>query len=557
MKYTEEKTMIQKLRELVVNKHFKKRFFSAVVSLAVVVAVVFVNIGATALESRFPLTLDLTSDSDFSLSSLEESEHLDFIKGIDYKVDVTVCTGSSDITAGTYEYYMTNYYMYTDSTGGKYFTQVKALIEQFSKLNSNITVRYSSPLETSFNTIKDRHPEETFSYGDVLVECSFTNSENQEIERHRILNVDDLYDVEDESGYASMGYGTYTITGSAVEKVMTQALYAVTNEKSTKGTVFTGHGCDSTDALVDLLERNNYEFDTVSNLLTESFDPESEFLIVCSPTSDFTNEEIAAMQSFLAADDEHRQKTLIYIPDTTAVLTNFNEFLEEWDVTVHDATAYGIDDSSYYKNLGNKTGPYFMFADVSDEGSSYAPDFDDTARFMPATYRAVTIHKESDEDDTIASLLNFPSTAVGRPISEQGSESEWTTDDAKITGQLEAVCVAVDAESPPTSIDDEQYYLVSNLLCIASRSFVSESALSSTAYANGDYIVSLLNRLASIDASDVPSVTFSAKKITTDSFADEISDSSMPDLVKWVFMIIIPATTAVIAVVVGIRRKRR
>ena len=540
----------------------RRKLYSSLITVAVIVGLVLVNVAATALAERYPITLDLTADGDYSLTTLE-SEHEDFIRDIKYDVQITMCMNESDLSSGLYSYYLQNLYMYEDSTNGKYYEQMAALIKQYPKLNPHISVRFLSPLETAFTEITQTYPNEEFKYGDVLLECSFENSEGKDINRYRILNVDDLYKAEDQSGgmyEAYYGYTVYTVVGSTLEPSVTQALYAVTREASLQGVVYIGKDCDASEALVKLLERNNYEFTAVSNLLTETIADDVQFLVINAPESDFTNEEIAIIQKFMKSDEQKRQKTLAYIPHESIVLENMEAFLEEWDIQLSDALIYANDDQ-YYSNFEAAYGSDFAhlmpFIEATNEGSVYDVAVDDNDTFAPSYYRAINANKTSEEDESIVSMLKYKGEVVGKPVSEISSESTWKPGEGENYLNPAAVCIATEYEATNATLEQESIYMYSTVLCIGSQTFVSDAALTSTAYANGDYTVKLFNNLAAMDESDVPDITFSTKVINTESFADELSDSIAPAVIRTIFFIIVPLALAVTGVVVCVWRKRR
>ncbi|MGN1081263.1 MAG: Gldg family protein, partial [Acutalibacteraceae bacterium] len=491
------------------------------------------------------VSIDLTADGDYSMTTLT-SEHEDFIKSITYPVSITVCMGEYDLSNNIYSTYMESLYSYADSTDGRYFEQMTALINSYPKLNSNITVTYSSPLEPAFNSVAARFPDETIQYGSILLECSFKNSEGTQITRQKIVGVDEIYEVKDESGYASYGYDNYIISGSTLEPSVTQALYYVTSEKSTYVAVLTDHGCSDTAALKNLLESNNYEFINVDNLLG-GIDEKCEFLVRNAPTADFTNEEISEIEKFLEPKGEDlQQKTLVYVADLTSQLPVFEEYMEEWGYTFYNEVVYGVESGSYY---GYRE---YVQPQLSSDGNSYLPDVNETKRFNYAPYRAFTI---SDAGESNASLLNFYDICVAEPVSELSESSTWDESQADITDSLEGIAVSVSYDTYGTGASPD--VLTSNVVVVGSTYFFSESALKSASYANGNFTVGLFNKLADLNSNSVTQVEFVTKTIKTDSFADEISGSSAPNIVTAVFMFILPACLLVTGTAVWIRRKRR
>ena len=522
-----------------------KKILSAVVSLTVIGAIVAANIVLTSVTEKYPINLDLTSDGDYSVTTLydeENAEILEFIKGIENKIDITVCIGELDTSNGLYSTYMENLHVMSDTTGGKYYEQMKALIAAFPKLNQNITVTYQSTLEPAFTAVASRFPDQEIQYGDILVESSFKNSAGADITRQKIVSISDVYEVEDQSGLAAQGYDYYTIVGSNVEQLITQALYYVTSEKSVYCTVLTGNGCQKPTSLITLLEGNNYEFFEISDVM-EGIDGRSEFLIINSPTADFTNEQIAEIEKFLKPDGNSlQQKTLLYVLDAMSDLPVFNEFLQEWGFEIYDEIVYSNVKTKYSTAFIN------VQPELSDDENLLMPDISTAKRFSYGAYRAFKITKPDDN----ASFLKFGDDFVAIPVSEITQNSEWKPEDATLKGDMQALAVSVKQEAFGTGASPA--ILASNIVVAGSADLFSDK-LRSSAYANGSFTVGLFNKLANLNTNAVKQIEFLPKEIVTDSFADQIDGTTAPDKVMLIF--ILPAGLLIIGVVVWVKRRRR
>ena len=213
------------------NKYALKHGVYAVAFTAIViVAVLVLNVLVSALGQRFPLTLDITADKDYSIST----ENLEYIRGVERPVTITVCS-----TEGDYADYMAQYISYyygaSDETDGKYFDQALMLLDAYTKHNSNIEVVYADPQSPEFSEVQSRvGSSASLSYGSLLVESTFELN-GEEVYRNKVLDFDDLYEITDSTGgYASYyGYG-YVISGSMVESAVTTAINSVTSDKTTE-----------------------------------------------------------------------------------------------------------------------------------------------------------------------------------------------------------------------------------------------------------------------------------------------------------------------------------
>ena len=117
------------------NKNLFKHGSYAIILTAVVVAVTIAfNTTFALLAERVNLDIDLTLTKDNSL----DIENVEFLKGIDKEVKITVCASKADYVGGYMNYYAQNYFMTTDNTG-KYYEQTMTLLDLYSVYSDKIT----------------------------------------------------------------------------------------------------------------------------------------------------------------------------------------------------------------------------------------------------------------------------------------------------------------------------------------------------------------------------------------------------------------------------------
>ena len=188
---------MSKKKGLFSSKKFRHGSMAILFTVVFAVALVLLNIVATALSERFPLTIDLTANQDYTITLAEQHEV--FVRAIDNDINVIVCAGSDDIDSGMYATYLQNFYLLEDSTVGyRYFNQMKVFLNDFHKINSHITVTWKNPMSSSdFASLSQKYSAENIQYGDIIVESSFENAEGDTIERYRVIKATDLFDQQD------------------------------------------------------------------------------------------------------------------------------------------------------------------------------------------------------------------------------------------------------------------------------------------------------------------------------------------------------------------------
>ena len=248
----EGKTKIKKLRSELLLKHGS---YSAALIAIVLVAVVVVNIIATAVAVRFPTDIDLTTTGENTISE----ENVDYIKGVEGEVNIVVCATEEGYTDGYLDSYAAQVYMAQDSTG-LYYDQTVKLLKMYEKYNKNIKLSFQDPDAASFATVQSIVPDTTLKYGDILVYSNKTGGDGKVAVNARVVGYKDIYNLSDESGYAAYGYGSYTVSGSNVETAVTSAIYSVTSEEAKVIALLTGHGTvGAFDTISATLKLNNFE----------------------------------------------------------------------------------------------------------------------------------------------------------------------------------------------------------------------------------------------------------------------------------------------------------
>ena len=534
MKQVEKK---QKKQGFFSSSAFRHGSMATVFIIVFIIAIILVNIVATALAERYPLTIDLTANKDFTMSLSEEHEA--FVKGIERDVRIVFCVGEGDIEGGIFANYMSMYGMEDSTVGTKYYTQLVAFLEGFKKMNSHISLVYRNPYSsTEFNDIAAKYSgSEEIQYGDIIVECSFPGASGEQVERYQILTVDDIFEKTDESGYAAYGYDSYKISGSKLETSLTSALYIVTSEESVKGTVIGGHGSEDTAGLQSLLKKNNYTFNTVTNLLTETIPSDSQFIVICGPTIDFSAEEIEKISEFLD-NGGNKGKFLFYAAaPAQEKLPNLEEFLEEWGIAFTENVVYEQENGTY-SNMAS----YVL---ASDAGSEYTEGFDSNSMFYyPMVYRTAKVLFDTEDYYATTPILVSSDSAVGMPYD---ATETWKPDQATEKGPFDLLVKATNYSS--TTADAKESYV----LACASSGFIYDQVLTTSSAANASLILNLFNDMSGVDSNNQVEIT--PKTIQSTSFSQKLLDSSMPTVMKWIFLGLVPVGMLVAGLIIWVRRK--
>lgn len=275
------------------SRRFKHGSLSTVITIGFLIALLIVNMIATLLLKRYPLTIDLSKDNRFSITA----ESIDYVKTIDENVKIYICAKESEFSAAN-----------------EMYKQAYEVITSYSKYNPKISIEYIDLIKTP--TFAQKYPKETLNTADIIVESA---------NRYKKFKSYDLFiEKQLENG---------TKISSKAEQVMTSALMYVMDENPSKA-VLLSTGDNTLDAYVELLKSNNFEVVT-QNLLTEELDKDANMVIMPPLKADLTAEEIKKLDVFLNNDDKFG-RTLMYIPSIdTPNFPNIDEYLAEWGIAIN------------------------------------------------------------------------------------------------------------------------------------------------------------------------------------------------------------------------------
>ena len=110
------------------NKSALKHGSYAIVITAIVIAVaVAVNVLLAIVSKRVNLEIDLSTSKDSTLSQ----ENIEFLKGIDKDIKITVCADKDDYVNGYLDYYVAQSEFGASDSSGVYYSQTIKLLEKY------------------------------------------------------------------------------------------------------------------------------------------------------------------------------------------------------------------------------------------------------------------------------------------------------------------------------------------------------------------------------------------------------------------------------------------
>lgn len=313
---------------------FKRGGMATIMSAIFIAIILVINVVVSALSERFPsMNIDMTAQKLNTLS--EQAEEI--ARSIEEETTIYLI-GSEDAYRKDMLY--TSY--------GLEYSQVANLADKLREVNSKIVTKFIDP-DTNPDFIS-QYSGDNLNSGKVMVSTS---------KRHKVLEVTDMFALTQNS--SGTGYDSY----SKVDSALAAALEVVNMDKVPIVAIATGHeemlSTGNLSAFTSALEAENFQVQEV-NIMTEELPEDTQVVMIPTPTTDYTEEELNKLRAFL--NDETREESVTVIATfhpTQGQLPKLAEFLEEWGVAVQPGIVVETDSSRVASNSS------YVLADVSEE----------------------------------------------------------------------------------------------------------------------------------------------------------------------------------------------
>ena len=514
-----------KKQKVLRNQAFLKRgSYSLAITAVVIVGVIIFNVLFNALAKRINLEFDMSAEKVNSISK----ENIEFIKNIDKEIDIIMCADDASYVEGYMDYYAQQYNV--TGSASEYYSQTIKLINKYDDYNSKINVEYLDTQSTKFAEIAKKYSTTTLNYGDILVSCNANGSE-----RFKKIGFTDIYQITEDDTYAAYGYTTSAVSGNNIETALTSAIAYVTSTEDKQIAVLTGHSTKNyTEDYIKLLQQNNYTVEVISDSMITSIPDKYDAIVIAAPTKDFLADEIIAITDFLS-NDEQLDKGLIYFADAASpYLPNFSDFLTEWGITVEEGVLFETNENNHLPDDKTTIGSYPTESDSITSDINYCI----TGYNVP-----FTVAFEQKHDITVTPLMATSEGAVAAPL---GVTSEWNGFD-KYTHK--AYPTVIQSESFSYNSDNEE--IRSYVMAFSSIEFIYSQYAEYANVSNKDITFAISERAANAHNTGISFVT---KTITTESFADKVTESTVK-ILRIIFVILLPLITIAAGIYIYIKRR--
>lgn len=533
-KIMEQKTnFISKIKNFISNRPkriknkaiLKRGSYSIALTAAVIAGAIVLNVLVSVLADRFVLEYDMSTNKSNSISE----ENIDYIKSVKEDVSVILCADKESYVGGYMTYYSQQYNV-NDENATPYYDQTIKLIERYGDYNKKIDVKFVDTQSTAFSQISATYPNETINYGDIIVSC-----EKDGVKRHKIIKYTDIYNLAEDSNYAAYGYTVYTVSSNNIETALTGAISYVTSNKTKKVAFLTGHSAkDYTADYKTLLEKNNYEITVVSDKIITSISNDFDALVIASPTVDFLETEIDAIENFLDNGGELNKGLMFFADITSPYLTNFYDFLEQWGISVGEGVVYETDETNHLPEDPTTIG---LYSTKLDDITS-----DVTVCITGSNVPLMAAYDEQ-ESIKVTPLIKTLDSTIAAPV---GSGAGWTGAE-NYTKQSYASVI----EARKTDYTEFNKKVQSYIIAFSSPDYIYSDYNSQSSVSNNKMTVAAAERV--VGAEDA-GILFLSKRIVNESFATEVTEAST-NLIRIIFVISLPIICIVMGIYIYIKRR--
>ncbi len=482
--------------------------FTAVVIAAVIVFNVIVGI----FYDRFPLSLDLTTDSTYTMSEQARA------------VAKNVSTIENDIEIIVFlnETYFSSPSLSTDELN-IVLRQFHLFSKEYNALsNGKVKVTYLDP--TADPTILDKYSEYNVESGSILFRCG---------QQSRVRNVENLYELSYDSSYYDYVYY------SRVEEVLSSTVNSICGGKTVTVTFLTGHGED-TDLISEmssLYQLNGYATETIdfTTAAADEIDETSEILVIAAPSLNYSLDEISKIREWLKNDGNYDRNLFVLCnyackPDTETNRINLYDFLEtDYGITVTDNVIVETDSNNHVSGTNGEYYPLTLMEQTDLTGGT-------GLLLMPYTLQLKLKHESDPAATGVGNvpLAIFEDSAELVKVEDLGEKKDSKETDDDVIG----MAYAVEAHGGT---------LANHIIVSGSYQFPYSMFTSRPEYTNEELMLEPVRVTCDLGES----MALSNKDLTTPTLSFTEADAQIINI----FLICAPLLLIVISVVIFLRRR--
>lgn len=481
-------------------RSFKHGSMSVVLTIVFIAAVVVVNVIVGLISERFDTTADLT---DTGLYTLDETTEKYLADTLGTDITLTVLRTEKDFEEQSSAY-----------------KQINELLKKMEMTGGHIKVNYldldQNPNYTS------QFKGETLAANYIVVECEKTG-------RHKILSPYEYFSFNQTYLQA---YGQYVVEGSNIEQEAVSAMLSVSNEDVIRVAFTEGYGEGDSSALRNLLSKNGYETETLNLTITDTIDPDIDFVIMYAPSIDPDASQLSKLDKYLDNGGAYGKNVFYFASTSQPETPNIESFLNDRGVSV-----------GYYR-IGQSDANYLissitLFAHLQQiKDTEYTKDVLDSSLYtLGADLRPVYVLDRSSHDREV--LMTTYDNAFLYPLGV-GLDENFSIDSAE-SGVFNDIVMSSHVHTNGAK----------SRLCVVGSDQISGSSFLSYNNANNpEFFLGIFNNISGKD----DGITIKAKTFSNVKFE---MNAATANVLAIVLCIVIPVLVIVLGIVIWVRRRHR
>lgn len=491
-------------------KKLKYGTAAAVITAVVIALVVLLNIIVSLLADRYDMSFDLTPEGSFEITDAT----IEYLGKLNENVEI--CTTVDEAAF--------------EKTDNIYYRQAYEVLKKYSRNSDKISLVFNDM------TVNPTYVEKYRQYYSGAINQYSIIVFNTESHRIKVISVNDLFNTE--VNYYTM---SQNIVSSKAEQVLTSAVMYVT-DPDPRTAVYLDVSTQSAvgENIMDLLEKNGFDV-VIVDPFTEQLPMDADLLVVNSPLNDFDETLIKSIYDFMENDGKYG-KNMIYLANYAQNATpNINDFIAEWGVKIGD----GVIAENDPQNIASTASAYAIRTYI--ESNDYTGGIPSESMGNPVVaYWARPLELLFDHFGNIntETLLSTSPTAFVMTSEMQQQITETQT----MPEIDERVIPVITLSSKNTFIDNN--VVLSNLLVISNDNILDVNFTSQTYYNNGDYFISMVNKISGKDNG----ITIVAKDLSSKTYE---TNEAQARTLGALFTFILPAAVAAAGIIIWLRRRHR
>ncbi len=479
------------------SRSFRAGGYSLAAAAILIAIAVAINLVAGALPTSWT-NIDLTSDALYSLST--QTQQL-------------VAALPEDETVTVYWLVQEGY---EDGT-------VEQLLERYQDLSNQLEVVRKDPVV--YPTFAQQYTSSSIYNNSLIVVCG---------DRSRYISYYDIYQT-DYSNYYTTGTADTSFVG---ESELTSAIDYVTNSDLPVVYNLTGHGESSLpSSLTEAIEGDNLLLEDLS-LLTEGAIPEdADAVLLYSPQSDLSENELTILTDYLAAGGRLMLVTDYLEEDTP----NLDTLTASYGLSLVDGIVLEGDSSRHMQGYN-----YYLLPEIDSSHEITSPIASGNYYILTPVTQGIAISDELRDTLTVTPLLTSSEDSYSKP--DGYNITTYDKEDGDIDGPFN---LAVAVEEPVTAEEGETLYSdTAQLVWFASSATFEESTDEMVAGANYDLFLNAMEWLSGQESAiSIRPKTLSSSYLTV--------STASASFLSILLIGVVPLAVIALGAMILIQRRRR